>query len=122
VSRSNEGLRFVLQIEVLDVPRFKELVAECLVISRSEPGTLLYDWYLDEERGLARLYEAYESIDALRAHGSGRVFTEVGPKLLEVCRFTNIDAYGDFGGMSGGPTFAPTTWWGPPFAGLQTDS
>jgi quinol monooxygenase YgiN len=122
VSRSTEGVRFVCEFEVTDAVKFKELVDQCVAISRQEPGTLVYDWYLDQERGIARLYEAYKSVDAVRAHVSGRVFTEVGPKMLEVCRFTNIDAYGDLREMQGEPEFAPTTWWGPAFSGLTTQS
>jgi quinol monooxygenase YgiN len=118
MSRDQETLRLVCDIEVSDIARFKELVEECVAITRDEPGTLLYDWYIDEERGAARLYEAYESLDALRTHSAGRVFTEVGPKMLEVCRFIKIDAYGDFAEMQGQRSFAPMVWWGPAFCGL----
>ena len=115
----DKQLRLVCHIEVSDVAKFKELVEDCVAMTRDEPGTLVYDWYIDEERGAAQLYEVYESLDALRTHTSGRVFTEVGPKLIEFCRFTKIDAYGDFGEMQGEPSFAPMVWWGPAFSGVS---
>ena len=116
------NLRLVCHIEVSDAARFKELVEESVKISRDEPGTLIYDWYLSEDGTEARLYEAYESLDALRAHSSGRVFTEVGPKLIEFCRFTKIEAFGDFGEMHGQPSFAPMVWWGPAFSAISSDA
>jgi quinol monooxygenase YgiN len=117
--RSGEGVRFVLRIEVSDVERFKALVARCVAISRDEPGTLVYDWYLDEERGQARLYEAYESADAVKAHARGPVFTEVGPELVQTCRFTDVEAFGDTAALQGGLELGPTTWWGPAFEAVR---
>jgi quinol monooxygenase YgiN len=117
--RDNEGVRFVLDIEVSDVERFKALVAQCVEISRSEPGTLVYDWYLDEEAGTARLYEAYDSVEAVKAHAAGPVFTEVGPELIQTCRFTQVEVFGDAEGLQGGLELGPTIWWGPAFEALR---
>ena len=114
--RSDEGVRFVIEIEVRDVAAFKTIASQCAEISRSEPGTLVYDWYLNEETGRARLYEAYESLEALRVHSSGPVFTDVGPPLMNVCTFVHVDAFGDLGDAASQPTFWPTTFWGRPFA------
>ena len=51
-----------------------------VAVSRDEPGTVVYDWYVDEAGGVGTLYEAYSSAEALRAHGSGAVFTELAPR------------------------------------------
>jgi quinol monooxygenase YgiN len=119
MARSSTELRIVIDIEVTDVDRFKELVAQCVAISRDEPGTLVYDWYCDEEAGTARLYEAYESPSALAVHTSGPVFTEVGPKLMETCRFVGIEAFGDPETLRGAEALAPTKLWGLPFEALD---
>ena len=47
MTRDNEQLRFVIEIEVTDIERFKEIAEKCVEFSRTEPGTLLYDWYID---------------------------------------------------------------------------
>ena len=112
--RSDEEVRFVIEIEVSDVERFKAIAAECTAVSREEPGTLVYDWYLDEATGRARLYEAYESVDAVRVHSAGRVFTEVGLPLMEVCTFVHVDCFGDVGDLLAA-SFWPTTAWGSAF-------
>jgi quinol monooxygenase YgiN len=116
--RSEEAVRFVIDIEVHDVERFKETAAKCVEFSRTEPGTLLYDWYIDEEAGRARLYEAYASLEALRIHTTGPVFTDIGLPLLECSTFVHVDAFGDFGEVAPDEAFWPTTFWGVPFASL----
>ena len=117
--RPHEEVRFVIDIEIADPARFKELVLECVEISRQEPGTLVYDWYIDETGTKGRLYEAYESMDALRTHTRGRVFSEVGPVLMEVCTFTHVDAFGDLGSPGTRAPLWPTTYWGIPFAAVS---
>jgi quinol monooxygenase YgiN len=118
--RGREAIRFVIDIEVTDTERFRALTEEAVAITREEDGVPVYDWYLDEEGGRARLYEAYESLDALEAHVAGPVFSEVGPRLLETCRFVTVEAYGDVPeAMRAGPTLAPTTWWGGPVAAVS---
>ncbi len=117
--RDNESVRFVVDIVVKDVDAFRAAVERCVEISRTEPGTLVYDWYLDEATNRARLYEAYESLDALRAHIAGPVFSEVGPELIKHCEFLHADVYGDAGDMAGKATFWPTTFWGSAFSSLS---
>ena len=112
-------IRFVLEISVNNIERFKELVATCVEISNAEPGTLMYHWYINEATSTARLVEAYESVEAVLAHTKGPVFTEVGPELLATCTFVKMDAYGDVGRLAEGPSFWPTTSWGAPFAALN---
>jgi len=117
--RAHEELRFVIDIEITDSVRFQELVLQCVEISRQELGTLVYDWYIDEEGTKGRLYEAYESMDALRTHTKGRVFSDVGPQLMEVCTFVNVDAFGELGAQTSRPPLWPTTFWGRPFAAVS---
>jgi quinol monooxygenase YgiN len=116
--RENEGVRFVIEIDVSDVELFKETAARCVEVARTEPGTLVYDWYLDEENGKARLYEAYESLEALHAHSTGPVFTDVGLPMMQCATFVHVDVFGDVGDMADQPTFWPSTFWGPAFAAV----
>jgi quinol monooxygenase YgiN len=111
-------IRFFVQIQVHDIDGFKDAVAKCVAISRGEPGTIHYDWFLDETTGAARLVEAYESTDAVLAHARGPVFTDIGPTLLTTCTFVSMDAFGDTGTLGDGKQFWPSTYWGTPFAEL----
>ena len=112
------AIRFVVTISVNDIPRFRELAGRCTELSSAEPGTLHYDWFLNEESGDARLVEAYESVEAVIAHARGPVFTDVGPSLLETCTFVSMEAFGDTGVLAEGPQFWPSTYWGTPFTAL----
>jgi len=116
------AIRFLVTIQVHDIAGFKDTVARCVEISRDEPGTLHYDWFLNEETGEARLVEAYASVAAVLAHAQGPVFTDVGPKMLETCTFVSMDAFGDTGKLGDGPQFWPSTYWGTPFAELAGGS
>lgn len=116
----SEAIRFVFEIDVTDIQTFKALVDEAVAISRDEPGTVVYDWYLDEKASKCTLYEAYESFDALMTHVGGRVFSEVGPRLVQVCKFVHGDVFGLVPDtMRDGPSIAPMTYWGAPIAGVS---
>jgi hypothetical protein len=58
-------------------------------------------------------------MDALRTHTKGPVFSEVGPKLMEVCKFAHVDAFGDLEAQASRPPLWPTTYWGMPFAAVS---
>ena len=119
--RQTAAIRCVLQIQVNDIETFREVAAACAAVSSDEPGTLYYDWFLDEATGEARLVEGYDSYESIVAHATGPVFTEIGPRLLEACTVVHMDAYGDTASLAAGPQFWPSTYWGPAIAGLTDD-
>jgi len=117
--RDGEYVRFVIGFEVLDVGRFREMAKAMVAVSRDEPGTVVYDWYLDEAAGSGTLYEAYASADALRAHGAGAVFTELAPRYADAVRVAKVDVFGAAEGFPRRDVLgAPTTWWGGPIAAV----
>ena len=59
--RDGEWVRFVIRFEVLDADRFCEMARAMVAVSRDEPGTVVYDWYFDDQAGKGTLYEAYAS-------------------------------------------------------------
>ena len=119
--RDGEWVRFVIRFEVLDVDRFREMADAMVAVSRDEPGTVVYDWYLDEAVNTGTLYEAYASRDALQAHGRGAVFTELAPRYLDTVRVISVDAYGEAADLPRSDVLgAPTTWWGAPIAAVTT--
>ena len=97
--RDGEWVRFVIRFEVLDTDRFREMAAAMVAVSRDEPGTVVYDWYLDEAAAKGTLYEAYSSAEALEAHGRGAVFTDLAPRYLDAIRVASVDVFGAVAGM-----------------------
>jgi quinol monooxygenase YgiN len=109
----------VILFEVLDMDRFRDMAQAMVAVSRDEPGTVVYDWYIDEDAKTGTLYEAYASADALREHGSGAVFTELAPRYADAVRVTKVDAFGAADGLPRRDALgAPTTWWGAPIAAV----
>jgi quinol monooxygenase YgiN len=117
--RDGEWVRFVIGFEVLDLDRFREMASAMVAVGRDEPGTLVYDWYVDEGGGSGTLYEAYASAEAVAAHGSGAVFTELAPRYADAVRIVKVDVYGAADGFPRRDVLgAPTTWWGAPIAAV----
>ena len=117
--RDGEWVRFVIRFEVLDASRFREMATAMVAVGRDEPGTVVYDWYLDETAGTGTLYEAYASSAALQAHGAGAVFSELAPRYADAVRVLCVDAFGAAEGLPRRNVLgAPTTWWGAPIAAV----
>ncbi len=76
---------------------FETIAQEMLAVSRSEPGTLGYEWYLSGDRRRCRLMEAYADATALLAHFKGPAVQQLVPKLLEHSRLERFEVYGDPG-------------------------
>jgi hypothetical protein len=119
--RDGEWVRFVIRFEVLDLARFREMAGAMVVVSLDEPGTVVYDWYLDEAAGEGTLYEAYASPEALEAHGRGAVFTDLAPRYADSVRVISVQVFGAAAGVPRNDVLgAPTTWWGAPIAAVTT--
>lgn len=117
--RDGEWIRFVIRFDVLDVDRFREMADAMVALSRDEPGTVVYDWYLDEDGRAATLYEAYASQEALQTHSTGPVFTDLAPKYVDAMRVASVDVYGEAAGLPRRDLLgATTTWWGAPIAAV----
>jgi quinol monooxygenase YgiN len=119
--RDGEWVRFVIRFELLDAARFREMAQAMVAVALDEPGTLVYDWYLDEQAKQGTLYEAYASPEALRAHGEGAVFSELAPRYLDALRVLSVDVFGAAADLPRTDVLgAPTTWWGAPIAAVTT--
>ena len=117
--RNGEWVRFVIRFDVKDAARFRAMADAMVAVSRDEPGTVVYDWYLDAERGVGTLYEAYASFDDLIAHSKGAVFTDIAPAYADALAVLSVDAFGAAEGLPRTDVLgAPTTWWGAPVAAV----
>lgn len=76
---------------------FQAIAREMVDVSRKEPGTLSYEWYLSSDGKRCRLFEAYVDADALLAHFAGPAVQEGVPKMLKTADVTGFEVYGDPG-------------------------
>jgi quinol monooxygenase YgiN len=116
--RNRDWIWIVLRWSVSDADRFEEMASAMAEASRKEPGTLVYDWYLDREAMEGVLMEAYPSQGALMAHVQGPVFSEIAPKYRGVGKPTKVDVFGGEGLPRNDILRAPTAWWGEPVAAV----
>jgi quinol monooxygenase YgiN len=120
--RTNEEIRLVIEFAVDDATRFIEMAQAMAEYSKTEPGTRVYDWYVDADAGIGVLYEAYESFEAISAHATGPVFTEIAPKYADSLELVKVDVFGDAPQMeaAGNVLGAPTRFFGPSVAAITT--
>lgn len=108
----------IVKWEVRDRDGFVAMATEMAAASKAEPGTLIYDWYIDEATGIGGLLEMYTSPAALDEHVAGPVFTEIAPRHRGVAKAIAVEMFGAEGMERSDILRAPTTWWGEPIAAV----
>src|SRR5579859_5549667 len=76
---------------------FKSIAAEMTEGTKSEPGTLGYEWFVSGDGKRFRLVETYEDVAAIEAHFMGPVVRQLVPRLAAVCTVDGFEFYGDPG-------------------------
>ena len=59
-----------------------------------EPETSTYDWYIADDGMNARIYEVYESPQALLTHLTGKIGTEILAPIMQVAPMTTVEVFG----------------------------
>jgi quinol monooxygenase YgiN len=96
---ASQTVRFTVSLSIADgkFEAFEKIAESMLAASRSEPGTLGYDWCLSSDHRHCRLLEAYANADAVVAHLAGPVVQVYVPKVLTVAELSSFEVYGDPG-------------------------
>ena len=63
-------------ISAAGLAEFKRVAAEALAVTKTEPGTLQYDWFFSADESVCVVRETYADSDAVLAH-----LGNVGPLL-----------------------------------------
>jgi quinol monooxygenase YgiN len=88
---------FVVSAEQLE--EFKSVAQAMTAVTKSEPGTLGYEWFASADGKRFRLVEAYVDSSAIAAHFMGPAVQQWVPKLAAVCKVDGFEIYGDPGPM-----------------------
>lgn len=66
----SKAVSWILQLSVREgrLDEFRSLAREMVDSTRSEPGALAYEWFLDETGGACHIYERYLDSPAALAH------------------------------------------------------
>ena len=88
-------VNFVVSGEHLE--EFKHIAQEMTAGSRTEPGTLGYEWFASKDGKRHRLVETYVDSSAVEVHFMGPVVQQLVPRLAAVCTVDGFEFYGDPG-------------------------
>jgi quinol monooxygenase YgiN len=76
---------------------FKGIAKAMTEATKSEPGTLGYEWFAKGDGRHFTLLETYADAAAIEAHFMGPVVQEWVPKLAAVCAVDRFEIHGDPG-------------------------
>ncbi|WP_313027684.1 putative quinol monooxygenase [Pseudomonas lopnurensis] len=83
---------FTLSLAPENFPEFKRLVAEIVAATSQEPGTLMYEYSVNDEHTVVHIIERYRA-DAVVSHIE-QTFAPFGEKFLELVTITSLLVYG----------------------------
>jgi quinol monooxygenase YgiN len=83
---------FTLAIKPADFPAFKALITQVVAATRQEPGTLVYEYSVDEDQSTVHILERYHA-DAVVSHVD-TTFAPFGERFLALVTVTSLVVYG----------------------------
>lgn len=83
---------FTLAVKPEEFPEFKALIAKVVEATKQEPGTLVYEYSIDENNGVAHILERYKA-DSVVSHVD-TTFAPFGERFLQLCKITGLTVYG----------------------------
>lgn len=86
---------YTVHFDVHDAAAFEQKGEEISeIVEETEPETLMYEWFLAEDGGSARLCEWFTDPQGGLDHLTGRALTQNLSELLETAEITKIEVYG----------------------------
>ncbi|QIB52313.1 putative quinol monooxygenase [Pseudomonas sp. OIL-1] len=83
---------FSLSLAPENFPEFKKLAAKIVAATSKEPGTLMYEYSVNDDHTVAHIIERYRA-DAVVSHIE-ETFAPFGEKFLELVTVTSLLVYG----------------------------
>ena len=76
---------------------FRELMEEMVSGTSTEPGTLMYEWYISHDGGTVHVVETYADSAAVVAHhvSEGFAFHNWAGRFMDCVDVTRVVVYGD---------------------------
>jgi quinol monooxygenase YgiN len=83
---------FSLAVKPEVFEEFKALISNIVAATRAEPGTLVYEYSVNEDHSTVHILERYDA-DAVVSHVD-TTFVPFGKRFLELCTVTSLVVYG----------------------------
>jgi quinol monooxygenase YgiN len=75
-----------------ELENFRAVAADLIAATKSEAGTLNYEWTLNDDETVCHIYERYQNSAAALVHiGAFSIFAE---RFIKACRPTRFEVYG----------------------------
>lgn len=84
---------FTLALKPSEFAEFKALIAQIVAATKEEPGTLVYEYSVNEDNSSVHILERYKA-DAVVSHVD-TTFAPFGKRFLELCTITSLTVYGN---------------------------
>jgi quinol monooxygenase YgiN len=87
-------MTWILEVEILpgQLENFRAVAGDLIASARTEPGTLAYEWHLNEAGTLCQIYESYRDSTAALIHVQS--FGPFAERFLQACRPVRFSVYG----------------------------
>lgn len=83
---------FTLAVKPKEFSEFKALIANVVEATEQEPGTLVYEYSVDESNSVVHILERYKA-DSVVSHVD-TTFAPFGERFLQLCKITSLTVYG----------------------------
>jgi len=83
-----------MRVRVGRLEELRSLMAEMVASTQAEPGTLSYEWFLNEDKGACHLYERYRDSDAAMIHVENFV-SRFAERFMGCLDVREINVYGE---------------------------
>ena len=85
---------WVLEVEILpgQLDNFRAVAGDLIASTRTEPGTLAYEWHVNKAGKVCHIYERYRDSVATLTHVQG--FGAFAERFLQACRPVRFSVYG----------------------------
>jgi quinol monooxygenase YgiN len=90
----SDSVFFVFELEVKpgQIDELRNVMDEMVALTRTEPGTVNYEWFLSHDGTACHIYERYADSEAVLAHGA--TFPESLNERFQAFRPVRLTAYG----------------------------
>jgi quinol monooxygenase YgiN len=95
---SSQRLQWIVEFEIKKGKReeFEKVVQDISnLVRRSEPGTRLYEWFIDNEGRRCIVLESYDSSISGVAHAKGEAIKRFFPLLLKLAKISSFKVCGN---------------------------
>jgi quinol monooxygenase YgiN len=91
----SKAVHWLIKIEITEenLLSFKELMADMIASTQTEPGTLAYEWSFDDTGLLCCIYERYIDVVAAKIHLNN--FGQFAERLTGACKSIDMTAMGN---------------------------